>query len=168
MDERKICSTCEQSRPVSDVNRSTKLKDGRQRRCRPCDREWYVLNAREHKRKVRLRNDRVREQWRQRLAAYLASHPCVDCAERDVRVLEFDHVDPRTEAGTIGRLMASSLPWCRIQAEIDECVVRCSNCHRIRTMTDCASWRVQAEQTRRADAAEDACERLERLLPSAS
>lgn len=163
----KTCTTCKRPQPRTEFNNSTRAKDGLQPRCRSCDRAWYVRNAEEHKRNVRRRNDRVRGEWKERMASYLAVHPCVDCHEPDVRVLEFDHLDPRTKAGTVGRFVASSLPWHRIQAEIDKCVVRCSNCHRIRTMTDCGSWRVEAEQVRRATDAEGARKRLAGLLPTA-
>lgn len=57
---------------------------------------------------------------------------CLDCGEKDIRVLEFDHVKD-TKINDV-----SSLVWraCSIQTiknEINKCEVVCANCHRIRT-----------------------------------
>ena len=146
-----VCSTCKQWQPLTEYNRRSQAPDGLQSRCRACNGAWYAANKARHVANVRQRNDRVRLEYQQRIADHLARHPCVDCGEADLRVLEFDHTDPRTELGTIGRLVASSLEWGRIQAEIDKCQVRCSNCHRVRTMTDCGSYRVEAERRRLAE-----------------
>jgi hypothetical protein len=59
---------------------------------------------------------------------YLAEHPCIDCGERDVAVLEFDHVAARTH--TIASLLCHGAAEDRILAEISRCQVRCANCHR--------------------------------------
>ena len=61
--------------------------------------------------------------------AYLRDHPCVDCGESDLRVLEFDHV-----RGDKFKSIAQMYSYClqRIMTEIAKCDVRCANCHRIR------------------------------------
>ncbi len=63
---------------------------------------------------------------------YLRNHPCVDCGISDVRVLQFDHVEPRKESGgsTVGSLIGSRG---LLEKEIEKCEVRCANCHMIRT-----------------------------------
>jgi hypothetical protein len=57
----------------------------------------------------------------------LAEGSCVDCGERDMLVLEFDHAG--TKRGQI-----SSMVWNvslqTLVREIAECEVRCCNCHR--------------------------------------
>lgn len=63
---------------------------------------------------------------------YLSSHPCVDCGETDVLVLEFDHRNPETKRWAIGFIVARK-PWRFVLAEIAKCDVRCANCHRRRT-----------------------------------
>jgi len=65
--------------------------------------------------------------------AYLASHPCIDCGEADVRVLEFDHVREKKE-GNIGDFVRGGMAWQRILLEISKCDVRCANCHRRKTV----------------------------------
>jgi hypothetical protein len=54
---------------------------------------------------------------------------CVDCGEKDLRVLDFDHVRG-TKTFNIGRGKNGSKTIRAIYAEIDKCEVRCANCHR--------------------------------------
>ncbi len=66
------------------------------------------------------------------LHEYLREHPCVDCGESDLAVLEFDHVDKDGKIMAIGQMIGRR-SWKAILAEIEKCVVRCANCHRKRT-----------------------------------
>ena len=63
------------------------------------------------------------------LCEYLSSHPCVECGEDDIRVLEFDHIDPSTKTTDVGHLMENSAGVAKLQKEIDKCRVLCANCH---------------------------------------
>lgn len=79
----------------------------------------------------------VRRTSRARLAryrTYLAEQlrgGCVDCGNRDIRVLEFDHVTGRKLANVARMVIDSSLD--KIIAEVSKCEVRCRNCHAIAT-----------------------------------
>jgi hypothetical protein len=75
----------------------------------------------------------------QQMHLYLITHPCVDCGEIDIRVLEFDHVRGQKTA-TISRLLAQGRNWSIIDAEIAKCEVRCANCHRIKTFERDGDW----------------------------
>jgi hypothetical protein len=78
---------------------------------------------------------RDRELWAQRtqwLIEYFASHPCIDCGERDPVVLEFDHL--RDKKFSIGAKL-TVYPWQAILEEIEKCEVVCGNCHKRRTAT---------------------------------
>lgn len=63
---------------------------------------------------------------------YLSTHPCVDCGETDIRVLQFDHIDPDLKYDRVANLIFRS-SLATLQAEIDKCEVRCANCHAKRT-----------------------------------
>ncbi len=63
---------------------------------------------------------------------YLATHPCVDCGENDLRLMEFDHVRGQKKAA-ITVLVNRPSGWKTIEDEIAKCEVRCANCHRIKT-----------------------------------
>ena len=64
---------------------------------------------------------------------------CVDCGERDPVVLDFDHVGAKR--ANVSRLVLGC-GLAAVEAEMAECVVRCANCHRIRTFTTRTTWRV--------------------------
>ena len=70
---------------------------------------------------------------------YLRDHPCVDCGEDDIVVLEFDHL--RDKVSAIATMISSREPWWRIEAEIAKCEVCCANCHRRRTARRAGSYR---------------------------
>jgi len=60
--------------------------------------------------------------------AVLAAGACVDCGERDVLVLEFDHVGG-DKVGQVST-MAWNVSLATLTAEIAKCELRCCNCHR--------------------------------------
>lgn len=79
------------------------------------------------------------EYWRQnqlRLIDYLKSHPCVDCGELDIVILEFDHLNPKQKLATVSDMVRQGCAWNRIAIEIEKCDVVCTNCHRRRTNTN--------------------------------
>lgn len=163
MDEKR-CSTCHEMRPNTDYNVRRSAPDGLQARCRACSREWYVRNREEHIRRMAVRNKRVRGEHQGRMADYLLDHPCVDCGETDLRVLELDHEDPAQKTENVGRLLASALPWSTVLAEMAKCSVRCANCHRRRTAEAYAWWRSAAEVRRRTASQNAAAARLSSIL----
>jgi hypothetical protein len=78
------------------------------------------------------------KEGREYVLNYFLTHPCVDCGETDPRVLEFDHIHGRKRM-EVSKLIRNGHSIEVIQAEIDKCVVRCSNCHKKRTYK--GSWR---------------------------
>jgi hypothetical protein len=81
-------------------------------------------------------NSRIyRKRDRELMVEYLLSHPCVDCDESDVMVLDFDHVTD-TKTANVSNLVSRGASWQRIEREIAKCVVRCANCHRRKTALD--------------------------------
>src|SRR6202022_3269562 len=79
-----------------------------------------------------LRNSARRQHENEaKMIAYLLEHPCVDCGETDITVLEFDHLRDKTQ--NVSALIRGTNSWARIEAEIAKCVVRCANCHRRET-----------------------------------
>jgi hypothetical protein len=70
---------------------------------------------------------------------YLLAHPCVDCGETDLLVLEFDHL--RDKKYNIGEMVNRDFTWGSILREIEKCEVVCANCHRRRTYTRRRTYR---------------------------
>ncbi|WP_134745488.1 hypothetical protein [Microbacterium sp. Root53] len=69
-----------------------------------------------------------------RMVEYLRAHPCSDCGEPDLVMLEFDHLPGTDKKFDISRAVgASTRSWRAILTEIEKCEVVCANCHRRRT-----------------------------------
>lgn len=126
----KRCCTCKQTKPLTDFNRMTRAKDGRQPSCRGCNAAYHYTNWDRHMAQIRARAKRRKAAGRTFILEYLRAHPCVDCGEEDIVVLEFDHL--RDKRANVSSLMNTSEIW-RIKDEITKCEVVCANCHRRRT-----------------------------------
>lgn len=67
---------------------------------------------------------------KKRCVKYLGGK-CVDCGYDEHPVaLDFDHVDPKTKSFKISG--NAIYRWNELKNELDKCVIRCANCHRIR------------------------------------
>src|SRR5688572_23357361 len=84
--------TCKKVKPLSDFNRRTTAKDGRQHSCRECNKAYHYANRDRHMAQIHARTKRIRREAREFIVEYLRAHPCVDCGETDIVVLEFDHL----------------------------------------------------------------------------
>jgi hypothetical protein len=144
VDPVKRCGTCKQVKPLEDFNRMTRSKDGRQGSCRDCNKAYHYAHHERHLAQIARRNKRIREENRDRMIEYLRGHPCVDCGERDIVVLEFDHL--RDKRWNIGAMISHNCEWARILEEIAKCEVVCANCHRRRTARRANSYRHRAAQ----------------------
>ena len=131
------CSKCGLEKPIEQFPRRRDLASGHSTICLACGRayrrEHYANNRPYYLAKARRRRGTDIVRVYGLLLVYLRSHPCVDCGETDIRVLQFDHIDPATKTGNISRLVRSG-SWARVLIEIAKCEVRCGNCHRRRTL----------------------------------
>jgi hypothetical protein len=105
------------------------------------------------------RKRRVRAEYRVLMGDYLLAHPCVDCGEDDIRVLEFDHPPGAEKLDDVAALMARQLPWKRILEEMNKCQVCCANCHRRRTAERGNHWRHAFYKAKAAERLEPLCRR---------
>ena len=131
----KHCSMCDQAKPVSEFGKNAGRYDGLQTYCQICrkqiDKQYYHRNHAKQcarNRQTILRNKR--NAWQ-----YLNEHPCIDCGINNPIVLTFDHVNGEKRED-VAKLINASLSWKTILTEIDKCVVRCFNCHMIKTAQD--------------------------------
>jgi hypothetical protein len=129
------CSTCGELRPPSMFS---KHRSGLSASCKLCRRAYarrhYEANRAEYIARARAATDRRRDENALKLLAYFACHPCVDCAESDPVVLQFDHRQDKEQ--DISRLLSLGAPWSLIVDEVRRCEVRCANCHRRRHARD--------------------------------
>lgn len=113
--------------------------------CKECSRLYIRAHYEKHRKvyieKAMNRKSAIKKTELKYLIKYLRTHPCVDCGQSDVRVLEFDHRDRSQKENTVSQLMSRGIPFAKIVKEIAKCDVRCANCHRIKTNIENNSWR---------------------------
>ena len=115
--------------------------------CRECNRarsrRYYAENHDLHRENVARRNKKVVAEMRVHILEYLKTHPCVDCDNQDIRVLEFDHRD--SKINNVSTMVSRGVSKEKIFEEIAKCDVRCRNCHAIKTYERQGNvWRMQA------------------------
>lgn len=129
----KKCSTCNETKSLEDFHKRSSSKDGHQNVCKTCNKEQrkaYYKTAHGRERNLTT-GKRARHALTDRLIAYLKEHPCVDCGESDIVVLDFDHLANKSMG--ISVMVRRGFSWEKILAEISKCEVRCANCHRRKT-----------------------------------
>jgi hypothetical protein len=141
----RMCARCHVAKPVAEFPIKNAARGSRGSYCFPCRSEYgkehYTRNTDYYKSKATKSRTRDRAANRAVVDAFLSDHPCVDCGETDIVVLDFDHVDPKDKLEAVGRLQHST-GRARLLREIAKCQVRCGNCHRRRTAHQFGWYRV--------------------------
>lgn len=140
------CCRCGEVKPLKEFNYRNKKLQIRQKACRTCTRlelrNHYSRNREYYLQKAHKRNKENRTLIKEYIWNFLQSHPCVDCGEDDLTVLEFDHVKGKNF--TIARLSRDHTLQA-VKDEIDKCEVRCANCHRRKTARE-FGWRKRLQK----------------------
>lgn len=100
--------------------------------CKLCQNEYSRNHYESNKNQYLERNKRYREKIQDCVVQYLKNHPCVDCGETDLVVLDFDHVRGE-KVREVSAMIRAKCGWTSILREIEKCDVRCANCHRRKT-----------------------------------
>jgi hypothetical protein len=111
------------------------FKDPNKRRAyqREYHKRYYLDNAEKYKKKAKRWNKSQRKWAREFISRVKSFSQCVDCGQSDSRVLDFDHVHGE-KIGNVSDMVNGSYSIGAIKKEIRKCEVRCSNCHRIKTI----------------------------------
>ena len=130
----KFCPRCKEKKPLDTF---FKKKDRRASSyCKPCQLEYVREHYRRTKGAYNARRYVLAETYKERnrrlVFAHLTENPCVDCAERDILVLDFDHVQG-AKLSSISRMINDCVSVGKLRIEIEKCEVRCANCHRRKT-----------------------------------
>jgi hypothetical protein len=130
--------TCTKCRTAKSLDQFPPVRRGGpelQTWCRTCfaiaNAANYAKNREREKTRLVAQVNAHRKENQERLVGYLSQHPCVDCGEADIVVLEFDH--RADKVADISTFANSGRTWERILSEIRKCDVRCANCHRRKT-----------------------------------
>ena len=131
----KICTKCKKEKTIESFFIKNKKTGKRKAQCGECEKESknkYYHNNRERVSKNVYQAKKLRiEVARKFVLEYLNLHPCIDCGEKDVVVLEFDHLKDKNKG--ISKMVSEGYNTQKILEEINKCVVRCANCHRRKT-----------------------------------
>ena len=135
-------------RPMDLFHNNKSKPDGKQTVCKDCkkksDKKYYQDNKPQMRESIaRSRSDRNKKN-QALMIEYLDGRNCVECGERDVRVLEFDHRERSEKKSNISTLMSDVCSWDRILEEIALCDILCANCHRIKTHEENNSYKHRA------------------------
>lgn len=129
-----VCTKCHKTKRLSAFGwkqRGTK----RHSWCKLCHSEYaknhYINNKNDYKIRKLKSQKRLRQDLRVFIANYLTQHPCVDCKESDIVVLDFDHF--KNKSCNISYMIQNTASISRLNEEIAKCNVRCANCHRRKT-----------------------------------
>ena len=137
----KTCGKCKELKYEVDFVKNRSKKDGLSNVCKKCKKEIDSLYYKQHKnRREQINARRIESKTANNslIREYLLNHPCVDCGNTDIRVLEFDHVNNDKEYN-IGAMRGMNSD--KMLSEISKCKVRCANCHKIRHSIENNSWR---------------------------
>lgn len=143
----KVCWKCQQRKSLEEFSWENQALGKRQRRCRDCQKTLSKDNYKQKKERYLLNAKQRRVENQSKINAYLYSHPCVECGETDIDVLDFDHLGNKDIA--VNKMLGFSSK--RLQDEIDKCQVQCVKCHRRKTMKEQQSIKWYLQQDKEKD-----------------
>ena len=127
------CKTDKDRERDFSINRAR--SDDRNNMCKACKKVYNAGHYGQTKAKFNPgraeRRKRAGVVAREHVYDYLRTHPCVDCGETDIVVLDFDHQFDKVK--DISVLLQDGASWSTILKEIEKCEVVCANDHRRRT-----------------------------------
>jgi hypothetical protein len=114
----KVCRYCkvEQDESCFEICKVIDNKAYRRHKCRSC------------KQATQVRRRRKLCEW---VASLKKTLSCTTCGFKDLRALEFHHLDSEEKDFAIGQMLADNRSIAAVKREIAKCVALCSNCHRI-------------------------------------
>lgn len=141
----KRCSKCGGAKNKSEFRTNAARYDGLQGFCKECEdlnkAAWYRKNLEKAKKDRKASKETRRKEMMDYVGEYLKEHPCVDCGEKDIQVLDFDHVRGK-KLGNVSNMLAGVRSFETMKKEIEKCEVRCANCHRRKTVKQLKTWRL--------------------------
>jgi hypothetical protein len=108
--------------PETEFNR---MGGGRQYWCRECFRRYFRDRGDVHLAQVKASKQARKAPLYRQLVDHLRAHPCLDCGEADLVVLDFDHTGGGEHAD-VSSLLAKAVRPERFEAEIARCEVVCA------------------------------------------
>lgn len=130
--ETKICTKCKKELSLDNFRWKNKAEGKKHSQCKECQKAQEKKHYKESiSRQESVRNTALAQKIRN--AALVnnikQNSCCAKCGESRFYVLDFHHKDKEAKSGEMPKMIRSSSLE-TLQAEIDKCVLLCSNCHR--------------------------------------
>lgn len=149
----KKCSRCKDNKNLSEFRTSKSSKDGYQKCCIVCDKEyqkeWYKKNKAKVIPKSKIRNIQQAKKIQDIILGRLEGNSCAICGEKDILVLEFDHLE--NKKFDLGKAFYKNEK--EVENELNKCQILCSNCHKRKTHKERKTYRWTYSQAVRHDSA---------------
>jgi hypothetical protein len=137
----KTCSKCGAQKDESEYFFKDKKSGRLHAECKACYKEHratyyaahYEKNKAAYQLRAKLYRAKKRQEFQDKILTYLRDKQCAVCGESDVRVLEFDHLDPALKQFGISQAYRLGISWEVVLEEIGKCRVLCANCHKRHT-----------------------------------
>jgi hypothetical protein len=128
----KECNRCHIVKDDNEFAFRNKTKGTLQPYCKECkreiDKELYVSNHLDRKRKIRNRQNKIKINLKELLTDIKKKSKCAICGESRWWVLDFHHIrDKKFEVSSLPKRGCSLKMF---KEEIDKCIIICANCHR--------------------------------------
>ncbi len=128
----KKCSSCGLTKEKSEFFFKNKEKNILQSICKECkrevDRKSYSENRNNRKLKIRQGAKRTKNKVREFYFEYKKNCECSVCGEKRWYVLDFHHLENKTDG--ISEIVSQGSSLRKLKEELKKCIPVCSNCHR--------------------------------------
>ena len=124
----KTCTKCNLEKSLAGFRRDKTRKDGYRSECKACARLLHKQRYTEEYFESARKRNRKRSEANSLLIEAAKQAGCKLCPEKEHCCLEFHHIDP-TNKNFIVSKGRNRTPK-QLAAEIEKCVVICSNCHK--------------------------------------
>lgn len=139
----KICTKCGVLKLKDEFFFQNKQSGRLHAECKSCYKIHRISYAKEHyikygnayRSRAKTRAAKARSVLQKHMIEYLSDKQCKECGEKDIRTLEFDHLDPAIKSFGISEGIRKGMSWGNILEEISKCRILCANCHKIHTAT---------------------------------
>ena len=142
------CNKCHKEKGPEDFSFKNKEKNLRKKICKDCHslyrKQHYLQNKKKYIAKAHKWNKKQKEILGKYLFDILSESKCIDCREKDIIVLDFDHVTNKRFG--IAEMYRNCYSLKAVEDEIKKCVVRCANCHRRKTAREIGYWKFKMRE----------------------
>lgn len=137
----RTCTKCGITKPETDFFIREQATGRLHAQCKGCYKQhrktYYTAHYQKYKAayllRAKKRREILRDEYHANMRAYMTDKGCVVCGEKEMCVLELDHIDPSKKRFNISQAVKFGYKWEEVLEELKNCQVLCANCHKRRT-----------------------------------